>query len=163
MLAQQPLSWRLNQAEIGKVVDVLVEQEHPGGNRCIGRSARFAPEVDGLVYIEGHAPLNQIVSVAITAADTYDLFWSGCNRQGGLAQHAVSVRFCVNSSRGFQMTLSFSSLGLSEARVSQLEKLGYNQPTNIQAEAIPHFALGTRLNWSGPNRHREKPPPSLYR
>jgi len=74
MLAQQPLSWRLNQAEIGKVVDVLVEQEHPGGNRCIGRSARFAPEVDGLVYIEGHAPLNQIVSVAITAADTYDLF-----------------------------------------------------------------------------------------
>ena len=74
------------------MVDVLVEQEHPGGNRCIGRSARFAPEVDGLVYIEGHAPLNQIVSVAITAADTYDLFGQVATAKAALAQHAVSVR-----------------------------------------------------------------------
>jgi ribosomal protein S12 methylthiotransferase len=41
---------------------------------CIGRSARFAPDVDGLVYVQGAAPLNQIVPVEITAADTYDLF-----------------------------------------------------------------------------------------
>jgi ATP-dependent RNA helicase DeaD len=40
------------------------------------------------------------------------------------------------------MTLSFSSLGLSEARVNQLEALGYHQPTNIQAEAIPHLLSG---------------------
>jgi ribosomal protein S12 methylthiotransferase len=74
MLAQQPVSWSRNQAEIGKVVDVLIEQENPSNGVCIGRSARFAPEVDGLVYVDGHAPLNQLVSVEITAADTYDLF-----------------------------------------------------------------------------------------
>jgi ribosomal protein S12 methylthiotransferase len=74
MLAQQPISWQRNQGEIGNVVEVLVEQEHPDGGRCIGRSSRFAPEVDGLVYLEGHAPLNQLVPVKITAADTYDLF-----------------------------------------------------------------------------------------
>ena len=74
MLAQQPISWSRNRAEIGKVVEVLIEQENPANGICIGRSARFAPEVDGLVYVEGQAPLNQIVSVEITAADTYDLF-----------------------------------------------------------------------------------------
>lgn len=74
MLAQQPISWARNQAEIGKTLEVLIEQENPASDRCIGRSARFAPEVDGLVYVTGSAPLNQIVSVEITAADTYDLF-----------------------------------------------------------------------------------------
>lgn len=74
MLAQQPIAWAKNQAEIGKTVDVLIEQENPATGVTIGRSARFAPEVDGLVYVTGSAPLNQIVPVTITAADTYDLF-----------------------------------------------------------------------------------------
>ncbi len=74
MLTQQPISWSRNQAEIGNVIDVLIEQENPSSGICIGRSARFAPEVDGLVYVDGQAPLNQLVPVEITAADTYDLF-----------------------------------------------------------------------------------------
>jgi ribosomal protein S12 methylthiotransferase len=74
MLAQQPIAWQRNQAEMGTVVDVLVEQENPAMAMCIGRSARFAPDVDGVVYIQGSAPLNQIVPVEITGADTYDLF-----------------------------------------------------------------------------------------
>lgn len=78
MLAQQPIAWSGNRAEIGNVVDVLIEQENPANGLCIGRSARFAPEVDGLVYVEGQAPLNQIVPVEITAADTYDLFGQVC-------------------------------------------------------------------------------------
>ncbi|MBD0267520.1 MAG: DEAD/DEAH box helicase [Cyanobacteria bacterium Co-bin8] len=40
------------------------------------------------------------------------------------------------------MTLSFSSLGLSEARVSHLNALGFDAPTPIQAEAIPHLLSG---------------------
>ncbi|HIK28063.1 MAG: DEAD/DEAH box helicase [Oscillatoriaceae bacterium SKW80] len=40
------------------------------------------------------------------------------------------------------MDLSFKSLGLSEERVSQLEKLGFAQPTAIQAEAIPILLSG---------------------
>jgi superfamily II DNA/RNA helicase len=43
------------------------------------------------------------------------------------------------------MTLSFSSLGLSETRVSHLESLGYHEPSAIQAEAIPHLLSGRDL------------------
>ncbi|MFM7470385.1 MAG: TRAM domain-containing protein, partial [Nodosilinea sp.] len=74
MLAQQPIAWQHNQACIGQTLDVLIEQENPATGTAIGRSERFAPEVDGLVYVTGSPPLNQIVPVKITAADTYDLF-----------------------------------------------------------------------------------------
>lgn len=37
------------------------------------------------------------------------------------------------------MNLSFESLGLSEARVSHLESLGFTTPTSIQAQAIPEL------------------------
>jgi ATP-dependent RNA helicase DeaD len=43
------------------------------------------------------------------------------------------------------MTLSFNSLGLSEAQVRHLEKSGYEAPTAIQAEAIPHLLAGRDL------------------
>ncbi|TVQ10931.1 MAG: DEAD/DEAH box helicase [Leptolyngbya sp. DLM2.Bin27] len=43
------------------------------------------------------------------------------------------------------MTLSFASLGLSDARVSHLEGMGYTEPTAIQAEAIPHLLSGRDL------------------
>ncbi|PZO42550.1 MAG: ATP-dependent RNA helicase [Shackletoniella antarctica] len=43
------------------------------------------------------------------------------------------------------MTLSFTSLGLSEARVKHLENMGYAEPTAIQAEAIPHLLSGRDL------------------
>lgn len=74
MEAQQPISLKKNQAEVGKVVDVLIEQEHPETGEMIGRSARFSPEVDGLVYVQGTARLGSLVPVAITDADIYDLY-----------------------------------------------------------------------------------------
>ncbi|MFB8791737.1 MAG: DEAD/DEAH box helicase [Potamolinea sp.] len=40
------------------------------------------------------------------------------------------------------MTLSFQSLGLSEAVVLQLEKLGFSEPTTIQTQAIPELLSG---------------------
>lgn len=40
------------------------------------------------------------------------------------------------------MDLSFKSLGLSDARVSQLEKLGFTAPTAIQSQAIPELLAG---------------------
>lgn len=76
MLAQQPISLKKNQAEMGKVVDVLIEQENPETGELIGRSARFAPEVDGLVYAQGDAPLGKIATVKVTDADFYDLYGS---------------------------------------------------------------------------------------
>ena len=74
MQSQQPISWQKNQAEVGKIVLVLIEQENPETGELIGRSARFAPEVDGLVYVRGEAELGSMVPVEITSADTYDLY-----------------------------------------------------------------------------------------
>lgn len=74
MQAQQSISLKKNQAEVGKVVDVLIEQQHPETGELVGRSARFAPEVDGLVYVQGDARLGSIVPVAIQDADIYDLY-----------------------------------------------------------------------------------------
>jgi ribosomal protein S12 methylthiotransferase len=74
MQLQQPISLKKNQSGIGKVVDVLIEQENPETGELVGRSARFSPEVDGLVYVQGEAKLGSIVPVRITDADIYDLY-----------------------------------------------------------------------------------------
>jgi ribosomal protein S12 methylthiotransferase len=85
MQIQQPISLQKNQAEVGKVVDVLIEQEHPETGELIGRSARFSPDVDGLVYVQGAARLGSLVPVEITAADIYDLY-------GQVADHKTQFR-----------------------------------------------------------------------
>lgn len=89
MLAQQPISLKKNQAEVGKVVDVLIEQEHPDTGMLIGRSARFAPDVDGLVYVQGEARLGAMVPVVITSADPYDLY-------GHIANTTAQLRGALN-------------------------------------------------------------------
>ncbi|MCP9912190.1 30S ribosomal protein S12 methylthiotransferase RimO [Cyanobium sp. BA20m-14] len=78
MALQQPIAAALNAAWVGKVVDVLIEQENPSSGEMLGRCARFAPEVDGEVRVspgEGGlcAAPGTLVQVRITAADTYDL------------------------------------------------------------------------------------------
>jgi ATP-dependent RNA helicase DeaD len=40
------------------------------------------------------------------------------------------------------MNLTFESLGISEERVRHLETLGFNEPTPIQTQAIPHLLAG---------------------
>ncbi|GAB4461347.1 MAG: 30S ribosomal protein S12 methylthiotransferase RimO [Elainellaceae cyanobacterium] len=74
MQVQQPISLRRNQTQVGQVVDVLIEQENPETDELIGRSARFSPEVDGLVYVQGDARLGSMATVEITGADVYDLY-----------------------------------------------------------------------------------------
>jgi ribosomal protein S12 methylthiotransferase len=74
MSVQQPIAAAKNQACLGKTVDVLIEQENPATGELVGRSIRFAPEVDGLVYVTGEASLGSIVPVKITDADIYDLY-----------------------------------------------------------------------------------------
>jgi ribosomal protein S12 methylthiotransferase len=76
MAVQQEISLKQNQAEIGKVVNVLIEQENPETGDLLGRSPRFAPDVDGLVYVndpDGRASLGDLLPVKITDADCYDL------------------------------------------------------------------------------------------
>jgi ribosomal protein S12 methylthiotransferase len=74
MELQQPISLKKNQLEVGKVVDVLIEQENSETGEFVGRSARFAPEVDGQVFVQGVTRLGTIVPVTIQNADAYDLY-----------------------------------------------------------------------------------------
>ena len=71
MLLQQDISLARNQSFVGKTLDVLVEGYD--NQVAIGRSYRDAPEIDGLVLIEGEAPIGQIVPVQITDAMAHDL------------------------------------------------------------------------------------------
>jgi len=78
MALQQPIAAARNAAWVGRIVDVLIEQENPSSGEMIGRCSRFAPEVDGEVRVSpGEAGLcaapGTLVPVRLTAADTYDL------------------------------------------------------------------------------------------
>ncbi len=71
MTLQQAISLQLNQAQVGRRLDVLVEGQ--GDGLSIGRSYRDAPEIDGLVLIEGDHPVDAVIPVRITSALEYDL------------------------------------------------------------------------------------------
>ena len=71
MELQQGISMQVNQSYVGKTLNVLVEGRDKGIS--IGRSYRDAPEIDGLVFIEGEAKIGEIVPVRITGAMAYDL------------------------------------------------------------------------------------------
>jgi ribosomal protein S12 methylthiotransferase len=78
MALQQPIAAAHNADCVGKIVDVLIEQVHPETGAMIGRSGRFAPDVDGEVHVHPGpggwlASPGQLVPVRITAAHTYDL------------------------------------------------------------------------------------------
>jgi ribosomal protein S12 methylthiotransferase len=73
MELQRSIGLERNQFWVGRRMDILVEGEDRKRNLTVGRSFRDAPEVDGLVFIEGQAPLNSLVPVRITGALAYDL------------------------------------------------------------------------------------------
>ncbi len=71
MLLQQEISLARNQALIGKTLDVLVEGVAQG--LVVGRTYRDAPEIDGLVFLEGGEPTTPFVRAQVTGALTHDL------------------------------------------------------------------------------------------
>jgi ribosomal protein S12 methylthiotransferase len=71
MLRQQPISLSRNRAQIGRILDVLLEGY--GDGYTFGRSYRDAPEIDGLVAVKGQFPLGRIVPVRVIDATHYDL------------------------------------------------------------------------------------------
>ena len=78
MALQQPIAAERNATWVGRIVDVLIEQENPSTGEMLGRCSRYAPEVDGEVRVmpgEGGlcAAPGTMVPVCITAANTYDL------------------------------------------------------------------------------------------
>jgi ribosomal protein S12 methylthiotransferase len=79
MEVQQPISLRKNQAQVGKLLDILVEGEGEiegsGQPLLLGRSYRDAPEVDGLVLVPGISGVSagEMFQVHINGAMEYDL------------------------------------------------------------------------------------------
>lgn len=86
MVLQQSISLARHRALVGQVIPVLIEgigelegsaMRDPavGCVNCvsIGRTYRDAPEVDGVVIVEGELPPGRIVPVRITGASEYDL------------------------------------------------------------------------------------------
>ena len=71
MMKQQEISLKKNQSFIGKPLSVLVEGVNEGIS--VGRSYRDAPEIDGLVFIEGSLQIGEIHNVQITDAMVHDL------------------------------------------------------------------------------------------
>jgi ribosomal protein S12 methylthiotransferase len=71
MTLQQSISLQKNQSMIGRTLRVLMEGQ--GGGLSLGRSYRDAPEIDGMVIVEGKAPIGAMVPVRVTGALAYDL------------------------------------------------------------------------------------------
>jgi len=77
MSLQQQISLEKNQSLVGETLNVLIEGhgevENSNEAIAVGRSYRDAPEIDGLVFVEGQPPIGEIVPVRITGAMPYDL------------------------------------------------------------------------------------------
>ena len=97
MALQQPIAGERNAAWIGRIVDVLIEQENPSSGEMIGRCARFAPDVDGEVHVRPGigglcAAPGTLVPVRILSADSYDL-------QGEVVGAAAMVQDALEARR----------------------------------------------------------------
>jgi ribosomal protein S12 methylthiotransferase len=75
MEAQQRISFAINQKLIGKTLKALIETYDPQRKLYLARPARFAPEIDGTLFVKSKAPLvlNEFHDVKITGAEPYDL------------------------------------------------------------------------------------------
>ena len=71
MKLQESISLQRNQALIGKQLEVLIEGT--GDGISVGRSYRDAPEIDGLVIIDGELPIGEIQAVLVSGAMPHDL------------------------------------------------------------------------------------------
>ncbi|SEA18142.1 30S ribosomal protein S12 methylthiotransferase RimO [Microbulbifer marinus] len=74
MAHQQKISAARLQRKIGREIEVLIDEVDEEG--AIGRSWADAPEIDGMVYLNGEQSLapGDKVSVRVTHADEYDLW-----------------------------------------------------------------------------------------
>jgi ribosomal protein S12 methylthiotransferase len=77
MVLQQNISLAKNQELVGSEIEVLIEGqgEVEGTDQAIslGRSYRDAPEIDGMVIVEGDLPVGEITPVLVNGAMVYDL------------------------------------------------------------------------------------------
>jgi ribosomal protein S12 methylthiotransferase len=84
MALQQQISLEKNQARVGKLLEVIIDElndddDDAAGTKLIGRTKADAPGIDGCVYVAagalvGQVKIGDIVRVRIEDADEYDLY-----------------------------------------------------------------------------------------
>jgi ribosomal protein S12 methylthiotransferase len=76
MEVQQEISEELLAEKIGKKIEVIVDEADDEEGIATARSKGDAPEIDGLVFIEGNPDVQRgdILTVEVTGASEYDLF-----------------------------------------------------------------------------------------
>jgi len=81
MAAQQKISERLLARQVGRTIDVLIDEVDDEG--AIGRSPWDAPDIDGSVFLNGATDLapGTMVRATVAHADDYDL-WAEVADQG---------------------------------------------------------------------------------
>jgi ribosomal protein S12 methylthiotransferase len=75
MALQQEIAFAWNEQQVGRTIDVLLDDAVPGEKQAwIGRSYADAPDVDGVIYVTGRKLRpGQIVPCEIVATRDYDL------------------------------------------------------------------------------------------
>jgi ribosomal protein S12 methylthiotransferase len=73
MRSQQQISLEINQSFVGKQLEVLIEGVDEKEKISVGRTYRDAPEIDGLVFVNGLFPVGTMINVNITEGLEYDL------------------------------------------------------------------------------------------
>lgn len=75
MMLQQQISDEVMQNQIGKKVEVLIEDESFDGKFYIGRSKNEVPDIDGVIYVEKTKDelLDKFIEVEIIDSKDYDL------------------------------------------------------------------------------------------
>ena len=72
MALQQEISWQKHQTLVGQRVWALVDEDPTEDRPAVGRLSSQAPEIDGVVYIEGPVVSGDLVQIEIIGTDAYD-------------------------------------------------------------------------------------------
>jgi ribosomal protein S12 methylthiotransferase len=72
MALQQEISWHKHQRLLGTQVWALVDEEPTDDRLAVGRLSSQAPDIDGVVYIDGPVASGELVQVEISGAEAYD-------------------------------------------------------------------------------------------
>jgi ribosomal protein S12 methylthiotransferase len=73
MTLQQEISLQKHQALVGQHLWALIDEEGDDGCPAVGRLSSQAPDIDGVVYVDGLVLSGELVRVEITGAEAYDL------------------------------------------------------------------------------------------
>ena len=76
MQKQAEISRELLEEKIGEVLPVIIDEVDVENQSAVGRTAYDAPEIDGIVHIDGIEGVasGEIVNIEIEDSDAHDLY-----------------------------------------------------------------------------------------